>query len=109
MKGTPAHVKAAIMYNDCLRHFNSPFKYEPMRDGDKIKWVYLKNNPLGLDGLGFTGYSDPPDIKDFIETYVDHNRIFERELHRKLQDFYDAIGWGDVISDTKTAEKFFSF
>ena len=109
MKGTPAHVKAAIMYNDCLRHFNSPFKYEPMRDGDKIKWVYLKNNPLGLDGLGFTGYSDPPDIKNFIETYVDHNRIFERELHRKLQDFYDAIGWGEVISEQKTAEKFFSF
>ena len=109
MKGTPAHVKAAIMYNDCLRHFNAPFKFEPMRDGDKIKWVYLKNNPLGLDGLGFTGYSDPPEINNFIKTYTDHNRIFERELHRKLQDFYDAIGWGEVISEQKTAEKFFSF
>ena len=52
MKGTPAHVKAAISYNDCLQHFNSPFKYEPMRNGDKVKWVYLKDNPLGLDGLG---------------------------------------------------------
>jgi len=109
MKGTPAHVKAAIMYNDCLRHFNAPFKFEPMRDGDKIKWVYLKNNPLGLDGIGFTGYSDPPEINNFIKTYIDHNRIFERELHRKLQDFYDAIGWGEVISEQKTAEKFFSF
>ena len=109
MKGTPAHVKAAIMYNDCLRHFNAPFKYEPMRDGDKIKWVYLKNNPLGLDGLGFTGYSDPPEVNKFIQTYVDHNKIFERELRKKLQDFYDAIGWGDVISEQKTAEKFFSF
>ena len=28
-----------------------------MRDGDKIKWVYLKENPLGLDGLGFFGYN----------------------------------------------------
>ena len=42
----------AISYNDCLQHFNSPFKYEPMRNGDKVKWVYLKDNPLGLDGLG---------------------------------------------------------
>ena len=50
-KGTPAHVKAAISYNDCLKHFNAPFKYEPMKNGDKVKWVYLKTNPLGLDKL----------------------------------------------------------
>jgi len=109
MKGTPAHVKAAIAYNDCLKHFDAPFKYEPMKNGDKVKWVYLKNNPLGLDGLAFTGYQDPPEIEEFINTYIDHKKIFERELQGKLQDFYDAIGWGDVISDTRTAEKFFSF
>jgi hypothetical protein len=30
-------------------------------------------------------------------------------LSGKLQDFYDAIGWGQVISEQRTAEKFFSF
>jgi len=109
MKGTPAHVKAAISYNDCLKHFNSPFKYEPMRNGDKVKWVYLKDNPLGLSGLAFTGYQDPPEITEFIQTYIDHNKIFERELKGKLQDFYDSIGWGDVVSEQRTAEKFFTF
>src|SRR6056300_598144 len=109
MKGTPAHVKAAISYNDLLSHFNAPYKYSPMRDGDKIKWVYLKTNPLGLDAVGFTGYEDPPEILDFISTYIDHNKIFERELRGKLQDFFDAIGWGEVVSEQKVAEKFFSF
>jgi DNA polymerase elongation subunit (family B) len=108
-KGAPAHVKAAILYNDCLTHFNAPFKYSPMKDGDKIKWVYLKNNPLGIDGLGFTGYDDPQEIIDFITTYTDHNRIFEAELKGKLQDFYNALNWGEVMSEQKTAEKFFSF
>jgi DNA polymerase elongation subunit (family B) len=108
-KGTPAHIKAAIAYNDCLKHFDSPFKYSPMRNGDKIKWVYLKDNPLGLDGLGFTGYDDPQEIIDFVATYVDHNKIFERELKGKLQDFFDAVGWGEVVSEQRTAEKFFSF
>lgn len=108
-KGTPAHVKAAIAYNDCLKHFETPFKYSPMGNGDKVKWVYLKNNPLGLDGLAFTGYQDPPEIVDFISTYVDHNRIFEAELKGKLQDFFTAVGWGDVVSEQRTAEKFFSF
>ena len=108
-KGTPAHVKAAIAYNDCLKHFDAPFKYEPMRNGDKVKWVYLKNNPLGLDGLAFWGHSDPPEIERFINTYIDHNKIFERELKGKLQDFFTAVGWGDVVSEQRTAEKFFSF
>ena len=108
-KGAPAHVKAAILYNDCLTHFKAPFKYSPMKDGDKIKWVYLKNNPLGIDGLGFTGYDDPQEIVDFITTYTDHNRIFDAELKGKLQDFYNALGWGEVMSEQKNAEKFFSF
>jgi DNA polymerase elongation subunit (family B) len=109
VSGTPAHVKAAIAYNDCLKHFDAPFKYEPMKNGDKVKWVYLKDNPLGLSGLAFTGYQDPPEIEAFIKTYTDHNKIFERELQGKLQDFYDSIGWGDVVSEQRTAEKFFSF
>jgi DNA polymerase elongation subunit (family B) len=108
-KGAPAHVKAAIMYNDLLEHFHSAYKYTPMRGGDKIKWAYMKQNPLGLDGLGFTGYQDPKEITDFIEKYIDHDKIFERELLSKLQDFYTAIGWGSVLSAQKTAEKFFSF
>ena len=80
-----------------------------MKNGDKIKWVYLKDNPLGLDGLGFTGYSDPKEIVDFIAKYIDHNKLFERELKGKLQDFFDAIGWGEVISEQRVAEKFFTF
>ena len=108
-KGAPAHVKAAIMYNDLLNHYDAAYKYQPMRGGDKIKWVYLKQNPLGLDGLGFTGYSDPKEITDFITEYIDHNKIFERELLGKLQDFYNALNWGEVVSEQKTAEKFFKF
>jgi DNA polymerase elongation subunit (family B) len=108
-KGTPAHVKAAIAYNDCLKHFDAPFKYSPMGNGDKVKWVYLKNNPLGLDGLAFTGYQDPPEIVAFIHTYVDHNRLFESELLGKINDFFAAVGWGNCISEERSASRFFSF
>ena len=109
VKGTPAHVKAAIAYNDLLEHNHSDYKYVPMRNGDKIKWIYLKNNPLGLDAIGFTGYQDPPEINDLLEHYTDHSKMFERDLQGKLQDFYDAMSWGDVINEQRTAEKFFSF
>jgi DNA polymerase elongation subunit (family B) len=107
--GTPAHVKAAIAHNQLLVHFKCPAKHAPMRDGDKIKWVYLKQNPYGLDAVGFKGYDDPTEIMDLVRTYIDYDKIFERELLKKLEDFYGALGWGAVLSSQKTAEQFFSF
>jgi DNA polymerase elongation subunit (family B) len=108
-KGTPAHVKAGIAYNRLLKFFNAPFKHEPIRDGDKVKWVYLKTNPLGLDTLAFKDYNDPKDIMDFVETYIDRDKIFEAELENKLDDFYNALGWEKATTETKTAKKFFAF
>jgi DNA polymerase elongation subunit (family B) len=108
-KGTPAHVKAGIAYNRLLKFFNAPFKNEPIRDGDKVKWVYLKNNPLGLETLAFKDYNDPKEIMDFVEQYIDRDKIFEAELENKLDDFYNALKWDKVTADTKTAKKFFAF
>ena len=87
IKGTPAHVKAATAYNQLLSHFKVEMKFEPLKGGDKIKWVYLKQNPFGLDAVAFTGYNDPKEIKDLIETYIDYDKIFERELLKKLEDY----------------------
>jgi hypothetical protein len=107
--GTPAHVKAAIAHNQLLVHFKCAAKHAPMRDGDKIKWVYLKQNPYGLDAVGFKGHEDPDEIMDLVRMYIDYDKIFERELLKKLEDFYGALGWGAVLSSQKTAEQFFSF
>jgi DNA polymerase elongation subunit (family B) len=106
---TPAHVKAAIAYNQLLTHFGLDKQYEPLKDGDKIKWVYLKQNPYGLDAVAMNGYNDPKEIMDLVTTYIDYDKIFERELLKKLEDFYGALNWGEVLSSTKTAEKFFAF
>tara|TARA_R110000803_G_scaffold198572_1_gene262359 strand:- start:3903 stop:6416 length:2514 start_codon:yes stop_codon:yes gene_type:complete len=109
MKGTPAHVKAALTYNQLLKKFNAPFKYEPMKDGDKIKWVYLKKNPLGLETTGFTGHSDPPEINEFIEQYIDYDLIWEKELNNKLDDFYKAMDWDKPNPNLALASQFFGF
>jgi DNA polymerase elongation subunit (family B) len=107
--GCPAHVKASIAYNQLLIHFGLENQFAPLKDGDKIKWVYLKQNPFGLDAVGLNGYSDPKEIMDLVTTYIDYDKIFERELLKKLEDFYGALNWGEVLSSTKTAEKFFAF
>jgi DNA polymerase elongation subunit (family B) len=108
-KGTPAHVKAGITYNRLLKYFNAPYKHEPIRDGDKVKWVYLKNNPLGLETLAFKDYNDPKEIMDFVERYIDRDKLYISDMENKVDDFYRALKWQKASADTQTAKKFFAF
>ena len=108
-KGTPAHIKAAINYNKLLKLFNCPPKYAPMKNGDKVKVVYLKNNQYGLQELAFKGDSDPTDILEFIKEHIDANELFMSELDSKLKNFYDAMKWDFPSETKKIAKKFFTF
>ena len=106
-KGTPVHVKAAIFYNDLIRHFKKQKKYQFISAGDKIKWVYLKQNPLGLDVVAYRGHEDPPEIIDFIKQYINYDKIFNTALKKKLDMFYGALNWDDIVDKEKSMEKFF--
>lgn len=108
-KGTPAQVKAAIAYNRLLEHYKCPYKYMPFRDGDKLKWVYLKDNPFGIDTIAFRGDSDPKEIKKFIATYFDPDYMFTSELDNKLEDFYNALKWKMPSASSKIINEFFEF
>lgn len=108
-KGTPAHIKAAINYNKLLKLFNCPPKFAPMKNGDKVKVVYLKNNQYGLEELAFRGDSDPKEILDFIKEHIDANELFMSELDKKLKGFYESMSWEFPSESKKTAQKFFSF
>jgi DNA polymerase elongation subunit (family B) len=108
-KGTPAHIKAAINYNKLLKLFKCPPKFPPMKNGDKVKIVYLKNNQYVLEELAFRGDSDPKEILDFIKENIDANELFMSELDSKLKNFYEAMKWDFPSESKKIAKKFFSF
>ena len=109
-KGTPAHIKAAIVYNRLLTYYGIETRYEPIRDGAKIKYVYLKDNPLQIDALAVKGYQDPPQIVDMIMEYMDTDALFENELRNKLDDFYMALKWGLIPTEVnQNADQFFAF
>lgn len=109
-KGTPAHVKASIAYNRWLRHHNLDKSYEVIKDGDKIKWTYLKKNDLGIDTMALKGYDDPPELVEFVNKYIDYDALFENELKNKIEDFYSALKWGKLPTDVnQSASKFFEF
>jgi DNA polymerase elongation subunit (family B) len=107
LSGTPAHVKSAINYNDFL-HMNGIRDIDPIQDGEKVKWAYLSDNPLGFETMALRGYRDPQVTVDFVAQYIDRNKIFDKELKNKLDDFYAALGWG-AFPENNNVAKFFSF
>jgi len=107
LSGTPAHVKSAINFNDLLVS-NNVRDIDPIRDGEKVKWAYVSDNPYGFETIALRGYQDPDFIVQFVEQYIDRNKIFEKELKNKLDDFYSALNWGS-FPENNNAQKFFSF
>ena len=105
--GTPVHVKSAIFYNDMLTHLNVSKRYSEIHGGEKIKWVYLKNNPIGLETIADKGHEDPLEILNFIKQFINHDKIYKQALHKKIMMFYEALGWGEPTDATKTIERFF--
>ena len=108
-KGTPAHVRAAISFNDLLKYFKLDKKYSGIKNGEKIKWCYLKKNEFGIDKIAFRGYEDPPQVLEFIEKYIDRKEIYEAELRTKIENIYKAIGWTMPSHAKKLAQQFFKF
>ena len=92
---------------DLIRYFKKQKKYQFISGGDKIKWVYLKQNPLGLDVVAYRGHEDPPEIIDFIKQYINYDKIFNTALKKKLDMFYGALNWDDIVDKEKSMEKFF--
>ena len=105
--GTPIHVKSSLFYNDFLKFKKISKQYKPISNGDKIKWVYLKQNPLGLDTIAYKGYEDPIEILNFIREYIDYNKIYKQALYKKIMMLYGALGWDEPTDASKTIERFF--
>ena len=104
-KGAPVHVKAAIKYNDLLKYYNLN-NHEEIRGSEKIKWVYLKNNEFGIESLAFKGYDDPNEIVDFIQKYIDYEKLYRGALEKKIKMFYEALNWDMPVDKKNTLDRF---
>jgi DNA polymerase elongation subunit (family B) len=96
----PVGVKAAVRYNDLLKFKNLDKKHTQIVEGDKIKWVYLKDNPYKIDTIGFLDFDLPEKIQEFIKEYVDVSKSFDTILKNKLESFYQDLEWGELNFNT---------
>ena len=90
-KGTPIHVRGALLYNHYVRKHKVENKHPLIQEGEKIKFMYLKTpNPLHENAISFFG--ELP--KEFgIEKYIDYQTQFEKSFLEPLKNVLQCIGW----------------
>ena len=90
-KGTPIHVKGAIIYNEMLKKKELTKKYPLIQDGEKLKFTYLKQpNPVKDIVISYpTRLPKEFDIQEFI----DYDMQFEKAFVEPIKVILDCIGW----------------
>jgi len=104
----PANTKASVRYNDLLKFKKLDKKYESIVEGDKLFIVNLKQNPYHLETIGIPNALVPPEIEEFVKTYIDVEEIFESLLGNKLKNLYLDLKW-EFPSLNPNIKKFFAF
>ena len=91
IKGTPIQVRGALLHNHHLKRLGLDKKYQAIRDGDKIKFVYLRTpNPIHEDVIAFSQHL-PKQLE--LESYIDYDKQFEKVFLDALQIVIQSLGW----------------
>ena len=104
VKGTPIHVRGALLFNYYIKKNKLTNKYSAIQNGEKVKFVYLKKpNTIHENVISF--------IQDFpkelnLDKYIDYDLQFEKAFLEPLKIILDAIGWN--VEKTVNLELFFA-
>ena len=103
-KGTPIHVRGALLYNHYVKEKHLETKYSLINNGEKIKFLYLKKaNPIRENVISF--------ISDFprelgVDKYIDYDLQFDKAFLEPVKVILDAIGWN--VEKVVNLELFFA-
>lgn len=104
-KKTPIAVKGALIYNNLIEKYALGLKYQPIRDGDKVKFVYLKKgNPIGESVIAFVDKL-PDEFK--LREWVDYQTMFEKVFYKNMEILCQPLGWSP--KKVETLDSIFQF
>ena len=90
-KGTPINSRAALLYNHLLKQHGLENTYEAIKEGEKIKYIFLDpKNPIRENVIAFPEVL-PPEFG--LHRYVDNNTQFEKAFLDPAVAILDSIGW----------------
>jgi len=91
IKGTPIHVKGALIYNHQIKEFKLKSKYPLIQEGDKIKFLKLVDaNPFKFDVISYIT-TLPKEFK--LQQYIDYETQFEKTFLDPMRFILQSIGW----------------
>ena len=102
-KSIPIHVRGSLLYNQLLKQHKLEKRFESIKDGEKIKFCYLKQpNPTHSNVLSIHT-SLPKEFK--VNDYIDYNTQFDKAFLEPITAILGAIGW--EAEKKATLEDFF--
>jgi DNA polymerase elongation subunit (family B) len=103
-KGTPIHVRGALLFNYYIKQNTLTNKYSLIQSGEKVKFIYLKKpNTIHENIISFI-QEFPKELN--LDKYIDYEVQFEKAFLEPLKIILDSIGWN--IEKTVNLELFFS-
>jgi len=99
--GTPIHVRGSLIYNDLIDKEKLNRKYELIKDGEKIKFCYLKlpnpvrNNVISIINVLPTEFG--------LEKYIDYDLQFSKTFLEPIRLILDSVGWKTEKQNTLEA------
>ena len=90
-KGTPIHVKGAILYNHYLVKMGLDKKYPKIQEGEKVKFTYIKQpNPFKDMVISYPGRLP---VEFGLQEYIDYDLQFEKAFIEPIKVVLDCMGW----------------
>ena len=103
-KGCPIHVRGSLLYNHYLDVNNISQKYEKIQEGDKVKFLYLKEpNTMRENCISFNS-KIPAEFN--VHRYVDYDVMFQKAFLDPMDTIVKSLGW--ETEETHTLEDLFS-
>jgi DNA polymerase elongation subunit (family B) len=102
-KGTPIHIRGALLFNHYIKDKNLSNKYSLINNGEKIKFIYLKKPNIIQENVISFIQDFPRELK--LDKYIDYELQFEKSFLYPLKSILDAIGWR--VEKTSSLESFF--
>jgi len=104
MKSTPIHVRGALVYNHLIRQHKLEKKYQVCKDGEKIKFCYMKEpNTMKQNVLSILNVL-PEEFG--VEKFIDYETQFNKSFLEPIQLILEKINWN--VEKRATLEDFFS-
>ena len=103
-KGTPIHIRGALLYNHYVKKHKLDNKYSLIQNGEKIKFCYLKKPNIIHENIISFIQDFPSEIG--LDKYIDYDIQFNKAFLEPLKIILDAIGWS--VEKTVNLESFFT-